>query len=60
MRAHSDVDIIADFEDEKAGPASTYAEEICARHDMPADVRAVYYTSPGLLDRALAEGIVLS
>ncbi|MGI3899710.1 MAG: hypothetical protein ACRYGP_22030 [Janthinobacterium lividum] len=60
MRSHSDVDIIADFAIEEAGRASTHAEEVCSAHGMPADARSVAYASPRLLDRALAEGVVLS
>ena len=60
MRAHSDVDIIADFADEEAGRATTHAEEICSVHGMPADARSIAYASPKLLDRALAEGVILS
>ena len=60
MRAQSDVDIIADFASEESGCATTYAEEVCSAHGMPADARSVDYASPRLLDRALAEGVVLS
>ena len=60
MRAESDVDIIADFGSDEAGCATTYAEEVCSAHGMPADARSIAYASPRLLDRALAEGVVLS
>jgi predicted nucleotidyltransferase len=60
MRAHSDVDIIADFAMAEAGCATTFAEEACSAHDMPADARSIDYASPALLDRALAEGVILS
>lgn len=60
MHAQSDVDIIADFPIEDAGPATTFAEDICAAHEMPADARSITYASQKLVDRALAEGIVLS
>ena len=60
MRSHSDVDIIADFELEQAGRATTHAEKVCSDFGMPADARSIAYASPLLLDRALAEGVVLS
>lgn len=60
MRRHSDVDIIADFDDELAGAAASYAEDICFEKEMLPDVRAVTYVSPQLLARALEEGTVLS
>lgn len=60
MRRHSDVDIIADFDDERAGPAASYAEDLCFEREMLPDVRAVTYASPELLARALAEGTILS
>ena len=60
MHAQSDVDILADFVPEGAGCATTFAEEICSAHGMPADARSILYASPRLLERALAEGIVLS
>ncbi len=60
MRAHSDVDIIADFAVDGVGCATTHAEEVCAAHGMPADARSIAYASSRLLDRALAEGVVLS
>ena len=59
-RAHSDVDIIADFAFEEAGCATTFAEEACSARGMPADARSIAYASPTLLHRALAEGVVLS
>ena len=60
MRRHSDVDIIADFVEELAGPAASYAEDICFEKEMLPDVRAITYASPQLLARALEEGTVLS
>jgi predicted nucleotidyltransferase len=60
MGHHSDVDIIADFALEQAGRATTYAEEVCSSHGMPADARSIVFASPRLLDRALDEGVVLS
>ena len=60
MRRHSDVDIIADFDDALAGPAASYAEDICFENEMQPDVRAVTHASPQLLARALAQGILLS
>ena len=60
MRQHSDVDIIADFTDDLAGPAASYAEDVCFEKQMLPDVRAVTYASPALLERALSEGTVLS
>jgi len=60
MMLHSDVDIVADFDGEAAGPAASYAEGVCRRRGMAADVRAVHHTSAALLGRALAEGIILS
>ncbi len=60
MRQHSDVDIIADFDAELAGPAASYAEDVCFERQMLPDVRAVTYASPQLLARALEEGTVLS
>ena len=60
MRQHSDVDIIADFDDARAGSAASYAEEVCFLKQMLPDVRAVTYASPELLARALEEGTVLS
>lgn len=60
MRQHSDVDIIADFHDGLAGPAASYAEDLCFAQQMLPDVRAVRYASPKVLARALDEGTVLS
>ena len=60
IRQHSDVDIIADFPDEVAGLAASYAEDICFERQMRPDVRAVRYATPPLLERALEEGIVIS
>ena len=45
MRQHSGVDIIADFGDERAGPAASYAEDIRFEKQMQPDVRAVTYAS---------------
>ena len=60
MRMHSDVDLIADFDEGEAGCATTYAERICERHGMPPDARSVAYASARLLERALREGVILS
>lgn len=60
MMAHSDVDIIADFPEQLAGPAATFAEQLCADHGLKPDLRPVLYVSDKLLARALAEGVVLS
>ena len=60
MRQHSDVDIIADFDDERVESAASYAEDICFDRQMLPDVRAVTYASPQLLARAVEEGTVLS
>ena len=60
MMLHSDVDIIADFTEEAAGPAASYAEHVCSSHDMIPDVRPVYFASGKLTERALREGVILS
>lgn len=60
MMLHSDIDIVADFDGGAAGPAASYAEDVCSERGMVADVRAVHHTSAALFGRALAEGIVLS
>ena len=60
IMAHSDVDIIADFAEDLAGPAATYAEELCAERGLKPDPRPVYFVSKKLMARALAEGVVLS
>ena len=60
MRQHSDIDIIADFADELAGEAASYAEDVCFEKQMVPDVREVRYASPRLLTVALEEGTVLS
>ena len=57
MRRHSDVDIIADFGDELAGPAASYAEDVCFEKEMLPDVRAVTYASPQLVARALTTNL---
>ena len=59
-RARSDVDIVADFAFEEAACATTFAEEVCSGHGMPADARSIANAPPTLLHRALAEGVVLS
>ena len=61
MRVHSDVDIIADFDDADASQAACrYAEELCFAERMIPDVRPSVWISGRFIDAVLAEGVILS
>lgn len=59
MALHSDVDIIADFPDDRSIAAASFAEALCAAQGLAPDPWPIVYVSERLLARALAEGIVL-
>ncbi len=60
MRAHSDVDIIADFEDGASLKAASYAEELCFSHGLVPDVRPSVWTSGRFLKAVAADGVILA
>lgn len=58
--ARSDVDIMADFHDERVSAACRFADEACSDRDLLPDVRPAIWCSQRLIARALEEGRVLS
>ncbi len=61
LRISSDVDLIADFPDQRATiEACRVADELCASHGLTPDSRPASWAAETLLARALAEGMVLS
>lgn len=61
MRVGSDVDVIADFGDDRAAQAACrFADDTCLALGLSPDVRPLDWISPAVLARAQAEGIVLS
>ena len=59
MRAHSDVDIIADFPDETSIAAAGFAEDTCFAHGMTPDAHAGAYLSAGFKAEAERRGRVI-
>ena len=59
--AHSDVDIIADFDDDEHSLAACrFADSVCSRLKLLPDARPAVWCSEKLIARALAERRVLS
>ncbi|HEV7325359.1 MAG TPA: nucleotidyltransferase domain-containing protein [Bosea sp. (in: a-proteobacteria)] len=56
----SDVDILVDFPETSVMTASGFAERSCWALGLKPDVRPVIWTSPKVVERARAEGVVLS
>lgn len=60
MRPSSDVDLVADFSDDRASIAACLvAETACFDHALTPDVRPACWTSDRVLARARSEGILL-
>jgi predicted nucleotidyltransferase len=55
----SDVDILVDFPEASVMAASGFAERSCWTLGLKPDVRPVIWTSPKVVERARAEGVVL-
>ena len=61
MRTTSDIDLIADFADERASIAACVAADaLCAARGLVPDARPATWCSERLLARALAEGTLLA
>lgn len=60
MHSRSDVDIIVDFPEGADRDAWDFAEEICAKHRMPADIQPRRWASKTLLERIAPDMLVLS
>lgn len=61
MRVGSDVDVLADFADDRAAHvACRFVDDLCLELGLSPDARPLGWTSPAVLARAQAEGVVLS
>jgi hypothetical protein len=58
--SRSDVDIIAEFPDDRVSAACRFADDLCLDRKLLPDVRPAQWCSPELVARAASEGVVLA
>lgn len=60
MRHDSDLDLIVDFPIDEMVKAVDYAEDLCDRERLPADIIPIGFSSPAFLDRVSTGAKVLA
>ncbi len=60
MRFDSDFDVLIDFPVERTADAWLFAEDVCARHQLPLDIHDARTTTEAFAERVMTKGLVLS
>ncbi|WP_040485141.1 nucleotidyltransferase family protein [Lutibaculum baratangense] len=60
LRFDSDLDVLIDFPAGQTTDAWLFAEDVCARHQVPLDIHDARTTTAAFAERVVSRGLILS